>query len=66
MSDHRAIWTADDEIRSLRSMSLGNAAACMAYCRVILADGRRWDRTVDVAAVKAEARRLIGPPQRAA
>lgn len=52
-------WTARDEIASLRSMALSRPAACREYCRLILADRRDWDASVDVDAVKAEAARLV-------
>ena len=61
MADGRALWASADEIRYLRGLAISKPSACVAYCRYILADGRRWDGTVDVAAVKAEAARLIGP-----
>lgn len=53
-------WTATDEIASLRSIALSKPAGCVRYCRLILADQREWDASVDVAAVKLEATRLTG------
>lgn len=53
---HSALcWTADDEIAWLRKRKPG----WQEYCRIILAGERRWDASVDVARVVAEARRLL-------
>jgi hypothetical protein len=52
-------YTATDEIRYLWFQARLNPASCTRLCRLYLRDERRWDGSVDVAAVKAACMEIL-------
>lgn len=52
-------YTTEDEVNFMRNLQANKPASAANYARTVLLR-RRWDATVDVATVEAEARRILG------
>ena len=60
MADGRPLWTADQEIAALGDLLKARKLDILrTLCLIAVNDQRRWDATVSVEKVKAEARRLL-------
>lgn len=53
-------YTTEDEVNFMRELERDRPNSARNYAAAVLR-GRRWDSTVDVAAVEAEARRILSP-----
>lgn len=56
-------WTTQDEISWLTAMARQSPQAFRAIAKIILRDGRRWDKHMDVGAIKDACVRLLGGVQ---
>jgi hypothetical protein len=52
-------YTTEDEVNFMRNLQASKPISAANYARSVLS-GRRWDASVDVATVEAEARRILG------